>query len=319
MRLSVRLAIVLTGTVLLVMPWPAYLASASDIDEVVVTGERTGPGLWWVHRSAQQLWILGTVAPLPKDITWNSRQVEGVIEGAQQVLIAKPLNVGVTHALWLLLTQRNLFMVRDGKRLHDVLAHDLYARFAVLRTKYAHSADKWERYRPILASAFLQEAAFRSIGLSSRLDLGAEVRALARKHRVRIEEISIAGVRDALEVLRALAPSAENICVEAALKTVESGLPRLSQRARAWARGDLEAIQHLPQTAEVDACLAALSTHSGVLESLMAQMHRTWLVSIEGALQHGNSLVVVNMDQLLERGGLLDELRTRGYEIEAPQ
>ena len=41
--------------------------------------------------------------------------------------------------------------------------------------------------------------------------------------------------------------------------------------------------------------------------------------SLEKYLQSGGvTVAVVNIDLLLERGGLLDELRAKGYEVEAP-
>ena len=48
-------------------------------------------------------------------------------------------------------------------------------------------------------------------------------------------------------------------------------------------------------------------------------MRRTWLTAIEKYLQSGGeTLAVVNIDMLLEPGGLLDELRAKGYEVDAP-
>src|ERR1700719_365955 len=65
------------------------------MDEVVVTGERTGPGMWRVHRGAAQVWILGSMSPLPKGITWRSNQVEQVLDGTNQVLVQKPFDIGI--------------------------------------------------------------------------------------------------------------------------------------------------------------------------------------------------------------------------------
>jgi hypothetical protein len=35
------------------------------LDEVVVSGEQPGPGLWQVKNGANTLWILGSHSPLP--------------------------------------------------------------------------------------------------------------------------------------------------------------------------------------------------------------------------------------------------------------
>src|SRR5579864_9539846 len=90
----------------------ARIASPADsLDEIVVTGERAGPGLWHVYKGSSQLWIFGTVSPLPKDMTWRSKQLEKILDGTDQVLVAKPFEIGVARALWLLVTQRDLLMV----------------------------------------------------------------------------------------------------------------------------------------------------------------------------------------------------------------
>jgi uncharacterized protein YbaP (TraB family) len=288
------------------------------LDELVVTGERTGPGMWHVHRGAAEVWILGSMSPLPKGITWRATQVEKVLGGTSQVLVQKPFEIGIARILWLLITERSVLMVRGGKRLKDVLPADLHARFAALRAKYGEGPDKWERFRPLVAAAFLQQAAFHQVGLSTRLDLGAAVRTLAKKHHVRVEEIKIAGVGDVMDALKTLPPETESACFAASLVTIEQDLPRLLERARAWASGNIERIEKLREPAEVDACRVALDAGVGAAE-LIARIRRTWASTIEKYLQNaGVTLVVLNMDLLLEPGGVLDELRAQGYDVDAP-
>jgi uncharacterized protein YbaP (TraB family) len=288
------------------------------MDELVVTGERAGPEMWHVHRGTANLWILGSMSPLPKGITWRSKQLEQLLDSTNQVLVPKPFEVGIVRVLWLLITQRELLMVRGGKRLKDVMPPDLHARFAVQRAKFTEASDKWERYRPIIACAFLQQAAFHRVGLSTRLDLGAAVRTLAGKHHVRVEELKIAGMHDVLDALKTMPQATENACVEASLVTIEKDLPRLVERARAWATGNVERIVNLHEPAEVDACRAALDEGRGASD-LIALVRRTWLDSMEKYLQgDGVTVAVVNLDMLLEKGGLLDELRAKGYDIDAP-
>jgi uncharacterized protein YbaP (TraB family) len=289
-----------------------------QLDEVVVTGERAGPGLWHVYRGSAQLWIFGTVSPLPKDMTWRSKQLETILGGTNQLLVPKPLDVGVARAIWLMLTQRDLFMLGHGKKLKDALPADLYARFAIQRAKLGDDPGKWEKYRPLIAAAFLEEDALHRVGLSTRLDLADEVRKLARKHRVTIDEFKIAGLHDLLDALRILPPATENKCVAAGLSTLESGLPRLMERANAWATGDVERIQNLPESAEVATCRAAITVDAGAGD-LLALLRHTWLLNMEHFLQNGGvTVAVVDMDMLIEPGGFLDELRARGYSIDPP-
>lgn len=292
--------------------------SPQQLQEVLVTGERTGPGLWHVHRGAAQLWILGSLSPLPKGITWRSAQVEQLLASTNQVLVPKPLEIGIVRILWLWLTERSAVMIHGGKRLKDVMPSSLYARFSSARARFAKDPDKWEHYRPIVASAFLEREAFHSVNLSARLDLGAAMRSLAKKHGVRVEEVKIAGVDDLVDALKSMPQATENTCVDASLVTLESGLPRLIDRARAWATGDVASIESHPEPAEVDACLRALDTGAAAGD-LLGRIRRAWLAAMLKYLQSpGSTIAVVNMDMLLAKGGLLDELRQRGYEIESP-
>jgi len=291
---------------------------ASTLDAVVVTGERAGPGLWHVQGHGGEAWILGTISPLPRAISWRSLEVEGTLAKAKVVLVGKPFEINIFRVLWLFITERSLLMVPGGRTIRDVMPPDVYARFARLRAKYSSERDEWARYRPIIATAFLERAALHQAGLSARLDIGAEVRELAHKHDVHVEEVKVAGLGDFLAALKAMPPATEEQCVAGALATIETGLPRLVARAQAWVTGDVERIQSLPEPAEVDACVAALGSYPRAAD-LLAQIRGTWLGSLEAHLTRGEpALAVINMDLLLQPGGLLEELRTAGYTVDAP-
>jgi uncharacterized protein YbaP (TraB family)/DNA-binding CsgD family transcriptional regulator len=304
---------------------PAYPAGVDEpsapavLDEIVVTGERSGPGMWHVHHDGADVWLLGSLSPLPRGITWRSRQVEQVLAGASQVLVQKPFEISTPRMLWVLLTERSVVLETGGKRLKDALPAPLYERFATLRHRYTDDPGKWEHYRPIVAAALLQQAAFHQIGLSMRLDLGAAVRLLAKERHVRIEELKVAAVGDMLDALKTMPADTENTCVDASLVTMESALPRLIERAQAWVDGNIERLQNLPLPREVDACRDALDAGHAAVD-VIGHIRQNWLYAIEKYLRGtGTTIAVVNLDLMLEHGGLLDELRAAGYEIEAPR
>ena len=274
--------------------------------------------MWHVHRGAANVWILGSISPLPRDITWHAAKVEEVLQSTSQVLVQKPIELSIPRVLWMLIADRKYLLVGGGKRLKDVMPPDQHERFAIQRSKVGEDADKWEHYRPIIATAFLQQAAFHKVNLSMRLDLGAALRKLAEKHGVRIEEVKVAGASVMLEALKTMPPATERICVEASLHTIESGLPRLLERAQAWADGNVDRIENLPELKGVDACRNALDEGKGASD-VIVRIRETWLENIEKYLRHdGTTIAVINLDMLLERGGLLEQLRTRGYEVDAP-
>jgi uncharacterized protein YbaP (TraB family) len=302
--------------------WPAAAdepAAPAALDEIVVSGERAGPGMWHVHHGSADVWLLGSLSPLPRGITWRSRQVEQVLATTSQVLVQKPFEISMPRILWVLLTERSVVLETGGKRLKDVLPSLLYQRFAALRLEYADDPAKWEHYRPIIAAALLQQAAFHRIGLSMRLDLGAAVRLLAKERHVRVAEIKMAAVGDMLDALKTMPALTEDTCVEASLVTIEHALPRLMERAQAWVNGNIERLQELPLPVEVDACRDALDAGHGALD-VIGRLRQSWLLAVEKYLQGtGTTIAVVNLDLLVQQGGLLDGLRAAGYQIDAPE
>src|SRR3546814_5613268 len=54
-----------------------------DMDAVVVSGVLPGPRMWRVSKGDNDLYILGTLSPLPKRMEWMSREVEDTIAHSQ--------------------------------------------------------------------------------------------------------------------------------------------------------------------------------------------------------------------------------------------
>jgi len=292
-------------------------AAEAPIPEIVVNGERAGPRLWQVRSETAQVWILGTVSPLPVGMTWRAREVEQALDAAQALLVAKPLEISLPRVLWMLFAQRDRLMIRGGRTLKDVLPSELYRRFKTQQSIYGPSSDRWDRYRPIIAAALLEDAALKKSGLSARLDVSLAVRRLARQRRVPIEDVAVPGAPELLDALRNIAPDLENQCFSLVLTTIETGMPLLAARAAAWANGDVAQFASLPPSSEA-ACGAVLRADPRTSD-LLAGTHDHWLAALEAHLHgRGVSVAVVDMDALLGRHGLLLDLQDRGYEVDGP-
>src|SRR5688572_6175215 len=71
-------------------------AAPRVLETVVVSGVQPGPGLWKVSRGDHVLWVLGTLQPLPKRMTWEPREVVAKIESAQEVLLPGGAQIAVS-------------------------------------------------------------------------------------------------------------------------------------------------------------------------------------------------------------------------------
>jgi uncharacterized protein YbaP (TraB family) len=293
-------------------------------EEVVVVGEHEGPRMWRVTRGDHVLWILGTISPLPRKMTWQSDSVERVLQQTQEVVPAWPsIGVGANPftALRLYLTWRKIQKSPDRTQLREQLPPELYARFSALRARFAPGDRKLEELRPMLAGGRLLDEALDASGLTMRNEVQQTVLKLASKRGVKVHQMKMK-VENPVDVLKDLGetPRAGEIaCLGAIVSRLETDLGPMQARARAWALGDVDELRRLPHSEDDRvACLAAVSG-SERIRSLVVRAQENWMIEVEDALNRNRStLAVQSMDRLLGDQGALAAFRAKGYEVEGP-
>src|SRR6185312_2898672 len=169
-------------------PPPPSSTNVADLPAVLVTGVQPGPGMWRVSRDGHELWILGTLSPLPRGMTWQSREVESVIASAQEILLPPSVKLKVDTGwlgkLFLLPSAYSARKNEDGKTLKQVLSAPTYARWQALKQTYLTDKRSVERWRPIFAAQELYRAAIKANGLSNSGGVKAAVDDLAKQHGV---------------------------------------------------------------------------------------------------------------------------------------
>ena len=300
------------------------------LDTIVVSGAQPGPGLWKVSRDGRVLWVLGTLAPLPKRMDWSSREVEQRVAAAGVLLMPPKVSVSVDGgALRGLLLVPSLMKARnnpDGDTLQDVLPAADYARWQRLKALYLGRDRGVEKRRPMLAAMELREKAFDRVDLSWRDVVGRAVRSAAKRASVPVEQPEVALVvenaKAAVKEFRASGID-DLDCFRTTLDQVENDLDTLARRANAWAVGDLAALDALPYADNARACTDAvlgsgLAQRSGFGE-LPARVEAAWLQAAEKALaSHDESFAVLPMARVVGERGYLKVLAARGYTVEAP-
>lgn len=300
------------------------------LDTVVVSGELPGPGLWRVSKDGRELWILGTLAPLPKRMEWNSREVEQRIAAADQVLLSPGVSfnsgLGMFRSLLLLPSLLKARNNPEGKRLQETLSPELYARWQALKQVYMPRSRGIEKRRPIVAAEKLQDKALRRADLSMDTPIAKVVRKAAKRHDVPLVESTIEiTLKDPKGLLKEFNATAlqDTECFARILTRLESDIETLKLRANAWALGEIGILRQLPYTDAYRACANAL------LENELAQRHgfgdlearlrEVWLATAEQALtDKSSSFATLPMSLILRDDGYVAELARRGYRVEPP-
>jgi hypothetical protein len=302
------------------------------IEEVLVTGQQPGPGLWKVTRpgdaSGHVLWILGNHSPLPKNMTWRSSELETVLASSQELLAPASVNAsagplgGVTLLPSLIGVRRN----PDGARLQEVLPPELYARWLPLKARYLGNDDSVEQWRPIFAAQELYRAALKDKGLVPYEGVWPRVEKLARKAKLRITEpeidLKIAKARTAIKAFKTT-PLSDVECFARTLQRLESDLDLMRERANAWAVGDVARLRSLAPVERASACIGMVLESSFMQErgygDLLDRLRTAWVAAAEQSLARNTSTVaVLSIDEILKPDGYVDQLRRKGYAVEDP-
>jgi len=309
------------------------------LEEIVVTGEYAGPGMWQVthpDHPGHTLWILGEPPPLPNRMQWRPQQVERVALQSQEILLQPSFSlkpdekVGMFRMLTLVPAALKLRKNPDKATLQDLIPPDTYARWLVQKKLYLGHDSGVEKMRPFLVAEKLSEAAFKELELNRGGAWGAIAKVVeAKKIPVTNPSLEFTFKTDDLRgQIKAFSHQklADEECFAQTVNLTEalSNKQLEEARARAWATADLVKLQELPPLPNPDAScdlavVKALSMTTPVPADLDEQLDELWFAAAGSAVaKNENTLAFVKMSDLLGEGGHLETLRKRGYEILAP-
>lgn len=322
---------------------PAEPAVAGEpLEEVVVTGEFPGPGMWKVTRAGDDghhvLWIVGDPPPLPKRMKWKSKDIETIALGAQEILRDSAVSMepdekigffrGVTLLPAMLEARRN----PDEAQLKDLVPPDLYARWLVQKKLYLGRESGVESWRPLFAADKLRKAAFDDLKLRQGGVVWEAIGKLAEKHKIKVTTPRLRFTFKRSEVRAKIKEfSRESLsdveCFDTMLRLTEALGDRQTQnlRAHAWSTGDHEALAQLPELPNpyLPCAMAVMSSQVArevVPADIRDKVHALWLAAAETSLATNQStFAIVPFVKLTRADGYLDRLRAKGYIIEAPQ
>ena len=305
---------------------------ATVLEEVLVTGQQPGPGLWKVTRpgdpNGHVLWILGNYSPLPKKLSWRSTELESVLAQSQAVLapVSVSASAGPLGGITLLPT---LIGVRDnpgGKKLQDVVPPDLYARWLPLKARYLGKDQGVEGWRPIFAAQELYRAALKQKSLVPYDGIWPAVEKLARKAKVPIVEteleLKVEKARASIKEFKTT-PLDDVECFARTLQRLESDLDLMRERANAWAVGDVARLRALAPVERASACIGVVLESSFMQQrgygDILVRAKSAWVAAIEQALvQYPSSVTVLSVDEILQPTGYVATLRQKGYVVAEP-
>lgn len=299
-------------------PGISLAGEAADVppalEEVLVTGEHPGPGLWKVSNGEHVLWILGTHSPLPTRLVWQPDEVELVMTEAQQV-------IGDYSGSFTLRGQSAY--AAKGKSLSRLLPRKTYARWLTLKKKYIGANKEIETALPVTAALFLRSSAFEKAGLTNADRMLRRIYGLARAYNIPVTtDHQVNKVIDAADRDDARSQRVGIEYLVATIDHLETDLRNARTRANAWAVGDIAALKAQADSDSSTADLYASSwpfLRDDELQAITTETDQRWVEAATAALRKNpTTLASLPVFMLLRDDGLMSALTAQGFTVEAP-
>jgi len=278
------------------------------VEELVVVARDRGPAWWTVSNGTSTVYVLGAPTLAPIRTPWDTITLERRLNGANELILPYRVKVHVARSIgaaW------NYLRLRSGAAFEDNVDPATRSRFVAAREKIRQPASRYKTKNP-LAAGLLLAGDYRTHWNLTSNDTAkvAEMYADRAKAPIVQPEYDTGPILGA--VIRASA-EAGRACLEAVLDQVEAGPDVTINAARAWAQGNTP--EALANDRTYERCLYM----APAARAFEARTKADAVTAIEQALKKpGHAVAVVWLPPLLARGGVLDQLRTKGYQVKTP-
>ncbi len=279
------------------------------VEELVVTARLPGPAWWTVSNGASTVYVLGSPSLAPKHMAWDRSLFERRLKGANAVILPfEDIRVTLTGSFG---AAFNYLRLKSSTPFEASLDPGARARFLQARTRVGQPADRYKTRNPLAAGLMLATDYRKQADLTTS-DPTKLVKLLAGQAKVRIVQRSY-NLGPLMGAILKTSPEAGRGCLEEVVAQVEAGPGVTLTATRAWAQGDVRGA--LGNERSYERCIA-LVPGAQVFD---ARMKADQVADIEAALKRpGHAIAVVWLRPLLAQGGVLDQLRAKGYAVTTP-
>jgi uncharacterized protein YbaP (TraB family) len=313
MRLTHRFLTALLALAISAPAWaqtPApYDPDAVVVEELVVMGRLPGPAWWTVSNGTSTVYVLGSPSLAPKRMAWDRGLFERHLAGANQVILPyQDLHVTFTGSIG---AAFNYMRLKGGGPFEATLDQPTAARFVTVRTRLGQPAKRYDT-RNALAAGILLATDYRDRNSLTTNDPTKLIKLLAQRAKVPVVQKAYSVAPLMGDMLRT-PPAAARACFNDVLAQAEAGPGVTFEATKAWAAGDVRGALGNERTFE--RCMAVVPGAA----AFDARTKADQVAAIEQALKTpGHAIAVVPLRPLLSQGGVLDQLRAKGFTVTTP-
>lgn len=297
-------------------------------EQILVVGQKPGPGMWKVSKGDHVLWIFGDYSPLPVKMQWRSHEVDAVIARSQEYL-APPVasaSVGYFKGALLLPSLIGINKIPEGATLREVLPAEVYARWLPMKEKYLAKND--ERERPAFVAGQLFSSALAKAGLTTHTGVRKQVEKIVDDKKLKVTrsriELPMDNARRMIKDFKK-SPVEDAACLDSTIARLETDIDAMRVRANAWSRGDIDGIRKLDFVDNEENCRDVILNSAAVrddpaFQSVRPRLKAMWVAAAESALErNASTFALLPMRDILDPKGMVAALAAKGYTVEQPE
>ena len=291
---------------------PAQKAAAdrAQVEDIIVTGRRSGVPMWTVRSDTTTLVLVGGINGVSKTTRWDPAALTDALGKADRVMFPQSyaLTASPFRAIGWIAKWNKMGSLPKGQSLSAIAGPAAIRRLAALRARNMVRAD-YDRRHPLHLSMDLRDRGKGDIDYGK--DVAEYARNAARKHKLaEVVPIQRSKAKPVVKDLFASTPEDHLPCLEAALTMAEAGPAAVQARSDAWAARRVRDVLSSPADPVYERCWPSgifAERETGLLDQM------TRLLAEDQV-----TMAVLGLRTLAERGGILDGLEAAGYDIQGP-
>jgi hypothetical protein len=282
---------------------------ANVVEALVVAAKLPGPAWWRISDGDTTIYMLGALQALPRGQAWDTSVLDHRLDGAFAVILPPEGKAGLGDLPAALALRGKLKSTTPL----DASVGDLASKLARARATLGKDADAYEGWSPLGAGIMMAGDYRKSVRLETA-EPERTIGRLARKHRVKARPAATYKVMPLVKTaVREHSREAGLICLEGVLDEINAGPEAARAAARAWARGDVRGAIAGPRNFQ--RCLLSLPG----MADLERKGTRDEVEALSAAMNTpGHAVAVFGIRSLVAKGGVLDQMRARGFEVSTP-
>jgi len=287
----------------------AQTASDAQVEEIVVTGRKSGVPIWTVRSDTTTIFLVGSIEGVSKTTKWDPEALTQVLRRADRVMFPQmqAYTASLFSAIGWVAKYNAMGSLPKTQSLSQYATAEDMRRLAALASRKMVRGD-YDRRHPLHLSRDLQDRAKGDIDYGS--GVGSYVRKAVGKYKLNLVKPPKAKAKPLVKDFFASEPEEHLPCLSASIALAEAGPAAVQARSDAWAGRRVQDVLNSPAQAPWERCWPS--------EAIAAD-RADLMDELQGLLAEPKvTVAVLNLPALAAKGALLDRLQVAGYDVQGP-